>query len=444
MEKRKLLVLNGTSDTFLKKLHAVIKNWHCINVKDARRADLMLRLEKPLVGLVHFDSLPSSGELAAIDRLFSGYPATEWLALVEPELLSNNHIRRLVSKHCYDYHTCPYDMDRLQSSLGHCFGLATMARPYIKPLAEDDRSGFVACSPAMKRLMSQVKKIASYDASVLIGGESGSGKEKVAKAIHQYSGRNKGPFVAINCGAIPANLIQSEFFGHERGAYTGAHKRQIGRIEVSHGGTLFLDEIGDLPLDLQVNLLRFLQEKSFERLGGTDLITVDTRVICATHKDLKEAVKNGLFREDLYYRLNVVSLTVPPLRERTDDIEPLAVNYLQSFMKQRNRKLKGFSPEALFQLKRYSWPGNVRELINAVHRAVVMADSKWIEASDLELPMMEFAPQTATLKEVRSKAELKAIEVALLHSGNNVSMAARQLGVSRVTLYRLMDKHNYQ
>jgi len=251
----------------------------------------------------------------------------------------------------------------------------------------------------------------------------------------------KEPFIAVNCGALPTNLIQSELFGHEKGAFTGAHQRKIGRIESAAGGTLFLDEIGDLALDLQVNLLRFLQEKTIERVGGTEKIHVDVRVIAATHVDLERAVKEGRFREDLYYRLNVLHLNVPSLREREQDIELLARFFFDKFAKEKNRNVKGFRRDTLQAMNDYEWPGNVRELINRIRRAMVMCDNRLITTADLGLERRLSQRRLTTLDEARTRAEKEAIQYSLRFNRNNVSQAARQLGVSRVTLYRLMEKY---
>ena len=265
--------------------------------------------------------------------------------------------------------------------------------------------------------------------------------ELAARIIFQRSLRRKNAFVAVNCGAIPANLIQSELFGHEKGSFTGACRRQIGHIEAANGGTLFLDEIGDLPLELQVNLLRFLQEKIITRVGGTEPIPVDVRVITATHRDLREEIRAGRFREDLFYRLCVLDLELPPLRERREDIELLAYHFLRKLAPGLNPLVRGFSALALQQMHAYQWPGNVRELRNRVERALVMCEKRVICPLDLQL---EPAPQTEeqpTLAEVRAQAEQQAMQSALNATGNNIVAAARQLGVSRVTLYRMLDKY---
>ncbi|HEV7445186.1 MAG TPA: sigma-54 dependent transcriptional regulator [Steroidobacteraceae bacterium] len=293
---------------------------------------------------------------------------------------------------------------------------------------------------AMLGLFRLIRKVAMTDAPVFISGESGTGKELTAAAIHERSTRRDQPFIAINCGAIPAHLLQSELFGYERGAFTGANQRKIGRVEAANGGTLFLDEIGDLPLESQASLLRFLQERKVERLGGHGSTPVDVRIISATHVDMQTAMIEGRFRADLYHRLCVLQVNEPPLRERGRDIELLAKHMLERFKKDARRRLRGFSPCAIAALRTYGWPGNVRELINRVRRAIVMSEGRQITARDLELEEhVEVAPMT--LAQAREVAERQAIEMALLRHRGRLGEAAHQLGISRVTLYRLLSAH---
>jgi transcriptional regulator with PAS, ATPase and Fis domain len=282
--------------------------------------------------------------------------------------------------------------------------------------------------------------VAKVAAPVLIWGESGSGKELTAQAIHAQSERAQGPFVPINCGAIAPSLIHSELFGYERGAFTGATRGKAGLIESADGGTLFLDEIGDLPRDLQANLLRFLQEKTICRLGSTRQIRVDVRVIAASHVQLQHAVAQGGFREDLYYRLAVLPVTVPPLRERRDDLVTLAEHFFHMYANEKSPRLKGFSNRAIEAILEHEWPGNVRELINRVRRALVMSDGRLIMPEDLGLARGINVPQPA-LDDMRQRSERRALRECLDRSGQNVSRAARDLGVSRTTMYRLLSKH---
>jgi DNA-binding NtrC family response regulator len=294
-------------------------------------------------------------------------------------------------------------------------------------------------SAAIQAVFHAIRKISSVDAPVLITGESGTGKELAARAIHRRSSRAKGPFIPVNCGALPASLIQAELFGHEKGAFTGAQCRRIGRFEAADGGTLFLDEIEDLPLDLQVNLLRFLEEGTVERLGKSRPVQVDVRVIAASHQDLEQAVAQGQFRDDLLFRLNVLRLFMPPLAKRGGDIKLLARAFLHRFTLGQAMHAKHFSTDALAAMQQYPWPGNVRELMNRVQRAAVMSDARSITANDLGLADTEYEP--LTLAQARLYAEKEAIETALARAGGNATQAARDLGISRATLYRLLDKY---
>jgi DNA-binding NtrC family response regulator len=297
----------------------------------------------------------------------------------------------------------------------------------------------------MQHLFKQIARVAPTDIPVLIRGESGTGKELAAKKLHQLSSRSQGPFIAVNCGAMAAGLVQSELFGHEKGAFTGASGARKGKIALADGGSLFLDEIGDLPLELQVNLLRFLQEGVFDTLGGNGAISSDVRIIAATHVDLEQAIDEGQFRLDLYYRLNGITLETPPLRERRDDILPLAKYFIQSYLSEYDLTSKQLTPDAKQSLLNYSWPGNVRELINRVRRAVVLSDGDKINAFNLELADKREDPQDfMSLKCLKDDAEKQALQSAILISGGQADVVACQLQISRATLYRLMDKHGLQ
>jgi two-component system NtrC family response regulator len=285
-----------------------------------------------------------------------------------------------------------------------------------------------------------IRKTGPTNAPVLVLGESGTGKEMVAQALHRQSPKRNGPFVALNCSAIPENLLESELFGHERGAFTGAHTTRKGLVESAAGGTLFLDEIGDLPAPLQVKLLRFLQEKKFQRVGGRTEIASDARMIAATNANLQDAVATGAFREDLYFRLAVVVIKVPPLRERGDDVMLLAREFLRRYGSEQAKGRLGFAPDALQALSRHAWTGNVRELQNRVHRAVIMADGKRVTAEDLELRHLFDEPAPPTLRAVREQAERDLVVGALQRHQGKISAAAVELGISRPTLYELMEK----
>jgi len=310
----------------------------------------------------------------------------------------------------------------------------------------EDTPHMVGSSSVMLDLYANIRKVSvADDAPVLIMGESGTGKELAANAIHERSERSAGPFVIINCAALPPNLIASELFGHEKGSFTGAHQRKIGRIEAADGGTVFLDEIGDLPLDMQSHLLRFLQEKTIDRVGGKSPIKVDARVVAATNADLKTAMKEGRYREDLYYRLNVLRLDMPPLRARGEDVDLISMYFLRKFADELDRPVKGFRRDAQRVIRSYPWPGNVRELIASIRRAVVMAESDMITLADLGLPEDQVTRANlavSSLEDIRNRAEADAIRQTLKLRHRNIKMAANDLKISRPTLYRLLEKHS--
>jgi two-component system NtrC family response regulator len=301
--------------------------------------------------------------------------------------------------------------------------------------------GIIASSPEMLGALRTIEKIAPTDVAVLFRGESGTGKELLAEAIHKLSTRASEPFVPINCAAIPETLLESELFGHEKGAFTGAIKQTIGRIESADRGTLFLDEIGDVPLSMQVKLLRFLQNQVVERIGGRKPVQVDVRIVCATNRDLEQLMLEGRFREDLYYRLNEVTVHVPPLRERATDTVVLARFFLRKFATEYGRPVRGFATAALAAIGEYSWPGNVRELENCVKRAVVMADGPLVSTVDLSLTSPGEKPQSLDIREARQRAEREVLQLALAQAGSNLTKAAKLLGISRPTLYDLMQQH---
>lgn len=336
----------------------------------------------------------------------------------------------------------PVEIEELKVLLKRAFYLTSIEKEnqaMQRRLGDGSFEGMIGSSSQMQAVFATVRKVAPSEVPVLITGESGTGKELVAKATHSLSNRKDGPFVVINCGAIPENLLESELFGHEKGSFTGAHVQRKGRIELAQGGTLFLDEIGELPLALQVKILRFLQEQVIERVGGREQIGVDVRVVAATNRDLKEAMKNGTLREDLYFRLGVVTIFLPPLREREGDIIVLSNAFLSRYAEEGKRKLSGFTQAAINALERYEWPGNVRELENKIKRAVVMADGTKVRAEDLEMVKGE-RREELTLKEAREAVERELVIKALARHQQNVSRAAEELGISRPTLYELMEK----
>jgi DNA-binding NtrC family response regulator len=341
-----------------------------------------------------------------------------------------------------------YLADLVVEQSRHDSGLAERLRPLLDEhaaaavTAGDGEPSMVGSSAAMQRLFDTIRKVAATEAPVLITGESGTGKELAAIAVHRRSGRSKGPFVPINCAALPKTLIASELFGHEKGAFTGADQRRIGRLQAADKGTVFLDEIGDLPLDLQAHLLRFLQESTIDRVGGIHPIKVDVRVIAATNVPLRKAVADGRFREDLFFRLNVLTIAMPPLRERGEDIDSLSSFFVTKFARETGKPIRGFAPESQALVRRYSWPGNIRELIATMRRAVVMADGPWIRPEDLAMPAeCDGGVAPASLESARREMEETLVRQALAVNRHNIKRSAEHLGVSRVTLYRLIEKY---
>lgn len=437
---RRDVVLVDASDALANQLEGGgFDAWSFHRVHSAQAARTVLSTHRCLVGVVVFDN-PGVSFASDLANLIDN-SACEWLALVAPGLLEHPTVAPLVLEHFHDFHTLPLDSARLRVTLGHAHGKAYMRKQLMDSEPGDSATfGMTGTSAAMQTLYRQLGKIVKVDVPVLLRGESGVGKELVARAIHRYSKRAAGPFLAMNCAAVPASLIQSELFGHEKGAFTGAHQRAIGNIEASSTGVLFLDEIGDLSPDLQANLLRFLQEMTIVRVGATTHIPVDTRVVAATHVDLEKAVEDGRFRADLFYRLNVVNIRVPPLRERLEDVRLLARAAFKANAQKKGRQVRDFSEEGLLAMEAYKWPGNVRELINRVRRAMIMAEGELITPQDLGLPGARASAVIDTLESARSRFDREIIQRSLHLSGSNVSEAARRLGVSRGTLYRLMTR----
>lgn len=346
----------------------------------------------------------------------------------------------------YDFYQKPVDPDVLRLIVNRAYNLYLIEQDNKKLLESGENitlRGFVTANSAMKDVCKKIEKIAPSDISVLLLGESGTGKELLARSLYELGSNKDGPFVAINCAAIPENLLESELFGYEKGAFTGAAKQTLGKIEMASGGTLFLDEIGDLPMSLQAKLLRFLQERVIERVGGRQEIQVDLRVVCATHQDLKDKIEKGEFREDLYYRLSEISIEIPPLRERAGDAVLLAQYFLNQL--QQEGKRKKLHESAIRAIEQHDWPGNARELENRIKRAVILADEDFIRPSDLELsePSKEGTSSSSSLnlKIVRQQAEHNAIVQALSRCDGNLTQAAKLLGVSRPTVYDLIQRY---
>jgi len=395
----------------------------------------------PHVGLICLRHTRAA-DIDSLRRVVGALSDVDWIGIVTPETAAQEYVREFIARHCLSYQTEPLDKERLLYALGHAAGMRSLlgtARGEAR-LAEGHFL-IIGDSPAMQQLRRDLLKIAAVEAPVLLTGESGAGKELAAQTIHEQSRRGNQAFVAVNCAALSPSLIHAELFGAEKGAFTGAHARRIGQLEAAHHGTIFLDEIGDLHPDLQVLLLRFLEEKSVRRLGGREQIPVDARVIAATNVDLEAAVKQGRFREDLYHRLNVLRVRIPPLRERREDIEPLANAFLARFSAEHTRRVEGFSRSALAAMLACNWPGNVRELLNRIRRAVILGEGRVITAADLQLEPTEQPAPVMTLERVREEAEREAIQRSLAHTAGNAQRAASQLGVSRATLYRLLEKY---
>ncbi len=352
---------------------------------------------------------------------------------------------KAIASGAYDFYRKPVDIDELGLIVARAFHLHGIEAENRRFEAHGDAAvlgSMISAAPEMLKVAKTIERVATAGVSVMLLGASGTGKELLARAVHEKSGRSGGAFVAINCAAIPENLLESELFGYERGAFTGAVKANVGKIELAEGGTLFLDEVGDIPLALQIKLLRFLQERVIERIGGRQPIPVDTRIVCATHQNLEVMIATGGFREDLYYRLAEVVVKIPSLAERAGDSVLLARHFVNLFAREMNPKVQGLAPDAVAAIDAYAWPGNVRELENRIKRAVIMTDGKLIGTDDLDLPCgTEEAPATINLRAAREVADRRAIRQAMSRTENNISSAAKLLGISRPTLYDLLKQY---
>lgn len=425
--------------------------WHFdqYNVVQAETREAALaavRREEPCVILQDL-GLPPDDEgveegFSCVREILGIAPATK-IVVITGHHETENAIRA-IAMGAYDFYEKPVNTDTLDLIVQRAFRIHELERQNrrLQMEYESPLEGIIASDAVMVRICQTLEKIAPTNVTGLLLGESGTGKEVLAKAIHRLSPRNEMPFVAINCAAVPENLMESELFGYERGAFTGANKRTIGKVEAAHGGTLLLDEIGDMPLPLQAKLLRFLQEREIERLGGRDVIPVDVRVVCATNKNLEEMVASGDFREDLYYRISEIVINIPPLREREGDRLLLARHLLQAFSSEHSKVITGFAPEAASAIESYEWPGNIREMENKIRRAVIMCEGKML--TPLDLGLAETDGLSINLRQVRLEAEKTAINKALTFSSGNISAAAKLLGVTRPTLYDLVKKHSIQ
>ena len=387
------------------------------------------------------EDLSNQAAFQLLQDILSLSPETKVIILADES--DKKLASRAIHYGAHDYYEKPLESFALKITLERAFYLYSLEKERSTfSFKENFIKGIVTASPLMEKVCQTIHKVAPNNITILLLGESGTGKEILAKALHEYSDRSQGPFVAINCAAIPETLLESELFGYEKGAFTGAVKQTQGKIETAHKGTLFLDEIGDLPTSLQPKLLRFLQERVIDRLGGRTPIAVDVRVICATHQDLQELIVAHAFREDLYYRLSEVTISIPPLRDRIGDAALMARHFLAKFSLEYKRRIKRFSEEALEAIHQYSWPGNVRELENKIKRAVIMAEGSHISLSDLDLPLNQIQTFPFNLRQVRDTAEKEVISRAMHYCEGNVSKAAELLGVTRPTLYNLMEKLN--
>jgi len=441
--KAKLLIVDDDEEIRTQLQWTLGGEYELLVAGERAEAVKLFREQQPVVTLLDLGLPPQPNDasegLAALEEMLASNPTAK-VVVLSGQSERQNAIKA-IGFGAYDFLPKPIEPELLRLLLLRCLNIVQLEREYRELQKNAPITGFeqmLGSSTKMEEVFSSIRKVAGTNAPVLLLGESGTGKELAALAIHQRSSRQQGPFVPINCSGIPENLLESELFGHEKGAFTGAHVQRTGLIEAAANGTLFLDEIGDLPPSLQVKLLRFLQEQRFQRVGGRQEIKIDTRVIAATNADLKQAIIESRFREDLYFRLAVVVLKLPPLREREDDVELLARDFLNRYAAQNGKKKMMLAPDAMRALYRHQWPGNVRELQNRVKRAVIMADGRRITAADLELD--EVGPGQSTLRDAREAVERELVEGALRRNRGKIAAAAAELGISRPTFYELMEK----
>ncbi len=449
MENNKKILIVEDDPGLQKQMKWSFEGFEVIIAGDREEAIKQIKKHHPPVATVDLGLPPdpdgSTEGLATIDQILSIAPDMKVI------VVSGNDEREAavmaVASGAYDFYQKPIDSDVLNQIVNrayHVFELEEDNRKLAMQQHSVPMEGVVTNSPQMQKVCLKIEKVAPSDASVLLLGDSGTGKELCARALHGKNPSITGRFVAINCAAIPENLLESELFGYEKGAFTGATKTTPGKIESAEGGTLFLDEMGELPMSLQAKLLRFLQERVIERIGGREEISVNVRVVCATHQNLEEKIKSGEFREDLYYRINEIPIHIPPLKDREGDVVLLARAFLDKMNKEQNKKIKGFTKDALIAINNHEWPGNVREMQNRIKRAVIMADGKNITAEDLELDMdvEKVSGDSFDLRAIREAAEREVIQRALATTNGKVAPAAELLGISRPTLYDLIQKLN--
>lgn len=446
MSKGKVLVVDDDLG-IQKQLKWALTDFDVVFAIDRQSAIAQLRRFEPTVVTLDLglppDPTNASEGLLALQEILSLAPHTKVIVVTGNNEKEN--ALEAIKLGAYDFYQKPIESDIINLLIQRALNLAVLEfENRMLSKSRVSMGSIVGNSDSLLAASRKAEKIAQTDITTLLLGESGTGKEVFARSIHGHSQRKDKVFVAINCASIPENLLESELFGYEKGAFTGANKTTVGKIETAQGGTLFLDEIGDMPIGLQAKMLRFLQERMIERVGGRSEIAVDVRVICATHRGLTDMVKEQTFREDLYYRISEISIILPPLRDRGDDVVLLAKTFLHNYVAEYNAKVKGFSQLSINAMLNHNWPGNIRELQNKLKSAVVLAEGSYIEPDDLALTNTEenAEEQVFNLREVREGAESKAIRKAYFKAEQNMSKAAELLGVTRPTLYSLMDKYH--
>ncbi len=444
-DQRRPLLIVEDDPALQKQMRWAFEGYEVLLANDRESALAQLRRHEPAVTTIDLGLPPHPDEPSEGFRLLQ-----EILALTPDSkvvVITGQHDRanavKCVALGAYDFCEKPFDAQILTLIIERAFRLSELQQENkrLQSAQQHGVTGILTRDPETQKLCRTVEKVANTNATVLLLGESGTGKELLARALHDLSQRRAQKFVAINCAAIPENLLESELFGYEKGAFTGAGKQTPGKIELANQGTLFLDEIGDLPTSLQAKLLRFLQERVIERVGGRDEIPVDVRIVCATHQDLKKFITAGKFREDLYYRLAEIVLSIPPLRDRKGDASLLAHAFLRRFAEEHHRGSLTLLPDAVAAIEAYAWPGNVRELENCTKRAVIMAESSTLRAEDFGLAPASLEPELFNLRRVRDQAERDAVIRVLGRANGNISKAAELLGISRPTLYDLVEKY---
>ena len=448
-ETQKRLLVVEDDPGLQRQLRWCFEDYEVLVAEDRETALSQLRRHEPPVVLQDLGLPPDpegvSEGLATLEEIIALAPATKVIVVTGHG--DQENAVKAVGLGAYDFYQKPVETEALQLIVNRAYQIFELEQENQRLLRNQSASpldGIVAASEKMLQVCRIIEKVAPTNATSLLLGESGTGKELLARALHSLSPRVDKGFVAINCAAIPENLLESELFGYERGAFTGAVKQTQGKVELANAGTLFLDEIGDMPLALQAKLLRFLQERVIERVGGREEIAVDVRVICATNQDLQVAIEEHRFREDLYYRVSEITINIPPLREREGGRLILARTLLDEEAGKQGRTFKGFSKEAQSAIQNYSWPGNVRELENKIKGAVIMAEGKHVTSVDLGLSEVDTEGPDLNLREVRRNSETRAIKRALVYSSGNISRAAKMLGITRPTLYDLLEKYNIQ